>query len=303
MHASWRRWRKSWRDVFIVIKQLTIIGVGLMGGSLARALKRAGAVGEVVGAGRDAAHLQQAQALGVIDRFDTDLAAAVRGADMVVVAAPVGAMEAVFRAIAPALAADAVLTDVGSTKGSVVDAARAAFGVLPAGFVPGHPIAGTEKSGVEASFAELFEKRRVILTPTETSSSDAVARVRAMWEQAGATVTETSVAHHDEVLAATSHLPHLLAFTLVDTLATLDDKQEIFEYAAGGFRDFTRIASSDPRMWHDICIHNEPALLKILDRFEADLDRLRQAIADNDGEYLLKVFTRAKAARDRFCNE
>lgn len=274
-----------------------------MGGSLARALKRAGAVGEVVGAGRDAAQLQIAESLGVIDRFDTDLAAAVRGADMVVVAVPVGAMEAVFRAIAPALAKDAVLTDVGSTKGSVVEAARAAFGTLPKGFVPGHPIAGTEKSGVEASFPELYVKRRVILTPTETSAPDAVARVRAMWEQCGARVTETSVLHHDEVLAATSHLPHLLAFTLVDTLATLDDKQEIFEYAAGGFRDFTRIASSDPVMWHDICIHNEPALLKILDRFEADLDRLRQAIADNDGEYLLKVFTRAKNARDRFCNE
>ena len=286
-----------------MIKQLTIIGVGLIGGSLARALKRAGVVGEVVGAGRDGAQLQKAQALGVIDRFDTDLAAAVRGADMVVVAVPVGAMGAVFRAIAPVLAPDAVLTDVGSTKGSVVEAARAAFGALPKGFVPGHPIAGTEKSGVEASFADLYVKRRVILTPTEVSSPDAVARVRAMWEQCGARVTETSVAHHDEVLAATSHLPHLLAFTLVDTLATLDDKQEIFEYAAGGFRDFTRIASSDPLMWHDICIHNEPALLKILDRFEADLGRLRQAIADNDGEYLLKVFTRAKNARDRFCND
>jgi prephenate dehydrogenase len=286
-----------------VIKQLTIIGVGLMGGSLARALKRAGAVGEVVGASRDSAHLQRAQALGVIDRFDTDLAAAVRGADMVVVAVPVGAMVAVFRAIAPALAPAAVLTDMGSTKASVVAAAQAAFGGLPAGFVPGHPIAGTEKSGVEASFAELFTGRRVILTPTEASAAEAVARVQAMWEQAGAKVTQTSVAHHDEVLAATSHLPHLLAFALVDTLATLDDKQEIFDYAAGGFRDFTRIASSDPVMWHDICIHNEPALLKMLDRFEADLDRLRQAIANNDGAYLLQVFTRAKAARDQFCED
>jgi prephenate dehydrogenase len=283
-----------------VIKRLTIIGVGLIGGSLARALKRAGAVGEVVGAGRDARHLEQARALGVIDRVETDLAAAVRGADLVVVAVPVGAMEAVFRAIAPYLEKEAVLTDVGSSKGSVVAAAKAAFGNLPAGFVPGHPIAGTEKSGVEASFAELFEKRRVILTPTETSSPAAVARVRAMWAQTGAQVVETGVAHHDEVLAATSHLPHLLAFALVDTLATMDDKQEIFDYAAGGFADFTRIASSDPVMWHDICVHNEPALLKMLDRFEADLDRLRAAIADNDGKYLLEVFTRAKAARDQF---
>jgi len=286
-----------------VIKQLTIIGVGLIGGSLARALKRAGAVGEVVGAGRDAEHLQRALALGVIDRAEANLAAAVQGADVVVVATPVGAAEDVFRAIAPALPTDALLTDVGSTKDSVVAAARAAFGELPKNFVPGHPIAGTEKSGVEASFAELFDGRRVILTPTENSDPAAVAGVREMWQQAGAEVVETSVAHHDEVLAATSHLPHLLAFSLVDTLAKLDDKQEIFEYAAGGFRDFTRIASSDPQMWHDICVHNEPALLKMLERFEADLDKLRQAIADNDSDYLLQVFTRAKAARDQFCDD
>jgi prephenate dehydrogenase len=284
-----------------MIKQLTIIGVGLIGGSLARALKAAGAVGEVVGSGRDAAHLQQALDLGVIDRMETDPAVAVRGADVVVVAAPVGAAEAIFRAIAPSLAPDTILTDVGSTKASVVAAAKAVFGELPENFVPGHPIAGTEKSGVAASFAELFAGRRVILTPTERSAPAAVAQVRALWEQCGAEVVETSVEHHDEVLAATSHLPHLLAFSLVDTLATLDDKQEIFEFAAGGFRDFTRIASSDPRMWHDICIHNEPALLKMLERFEADLDKLRQAIANNDGDYLLRVFTRAKAARDRFC--
>ncbi|HEC18888.1 MAG TPA: prephenate dehydrogenase/arogenate dehydrogenase family protein [Gammaproteobacteria bacterium] len=286
-----------------MIKQLTIIGVGLIGGSLARALKRAGAVGEVVGAGRDAEHLQRALALGVIDRAEANLAAAVQGADVVVVATPVGAAEDVFRAIAPALPTDALLTDVGSTKDSVVAAARAAFGELPKNFVPGHPIAGTEKSGVEASFAELFDGRRVILTPTENSDPAAVAGVREMWQQAGAEVVETSVAHHDEVLAATSHLPHLLAFSLVDTLAKLDDKQEIFEYAAGGFRDFTRIASSDPQMWHDICVHNEPALLKMLERFEADLDKLRQAIADNDSDYLLQVFTRAKAARDQFCDD
>ncbi len=285
-----------------MIKQLTIIGVGLIGGSLARALKQAGAVGEVVGAGRDVQHLQRALALGVVDRIEMDLAAAVQGADMVLVAVPVGAMEDVFRAIAPTLPADAVLTDVGSTKASVVTAAHSAFGELPKNFVPGHPIAGTEKSGVEASFAELYDGRRVILTPTENSTSQAVARVRAMWEQAGAEVVETRVEHHDEVLAATSHLPHLLAFSLVDTLATLDDKREIFEYAAGGFRDFTRIASSDPEMWHDICLHNEPALLKMLERFEADLGRLRQAIADNDGDYLLQVFKRAKAARDQFCD-
>lgn len=284
-----------------MIERLTIIGVGLIGGSLARALKSANAVKEVVGTSRDSQHLQQALDLGVIDRIEMDLGAAVSDAEMVVVAVPVGAMETIFAKIAPHLSADAVVTDVGSTKASVVEVAKKAFGELPAGFVPGHPIAGTEKSGVEASIADLFRQRRVILTPTETSSADAISKVRAMWEMTGAIVTETSVSHHDEVLAATSHLPHLLAFALVDTLATMDDKQEIFEYAAGGFRDFTRIASSDPLMWHDICVHNEPALLKILDRFESDLDRLREAIANNDSDYLLQVFSRAKAARDQFC--
>ena len=290
-----------------MIKQLTIIGVGLIGGSLARALKRAGAVGEIVGSGRDIDHLQQALASGVIDRAEPDMAAAVSVADMVVICAPVGAMEEIFRAIAPALPATAVLTDAGSTKASVVEAARAAFGLpneeLPPNFVPGHPIAGTEKSGVEASFAELYDGRRVILTPTENSTPEAVNRVREMWQQAGAEVVETSVSHHDEILAATSHLPHLLAFSLVDTLARLDDKREIFEFAAGGFRDFTRIASSDPQMWHDICVHNGPALLKMLERFESDLDKLREAIANNDSDYLLNVFTRAKSARDQFCDD
>ena len=286
-----------------VIKRLTIIGVGLIGGSLARALKRAGVVGEVVGAGRDAQHLQQALALGVVDRTEMDLAAAVQGADIVVVATPVGVAETVFRAIAPGLSPDTILTVVGSTKASVIAAAQAAFGQLPENFVPGHPIAGTEKSGVEASFAELFEGHRIILTPTENSAPQAVTRVRTMWEQTGADVVETGVEHHDDVLAATSHLPHLLAFSLVDTLAKLDAKQEVFEYAAGGFRDFTRIASSDPEIWHDICLHNSSALLKMLARFEADLDTLRQAIADNNSDYLLQVFARAKAARDQFCRD
>ena len=282
-----------------MIDRLTIVGVGLIGGSLARALKSAGAVKEVVGTSRNNQHLQRALELGVIDRVEDDIGAAVSDADVVVVAVPVGAMEPVFTDIAPHLSDKTVLTDVGSSKASVVEAAEKAFGKLPENFVPAHPIAGTEKSGVENSFAELFQRRRVILTPTGSSSDSAVSRVRDMWEQVGAIVTEISVAHHDEVLAATSHLPHLLAFALVDTLATMDDKQEIFDYAAGGFHDFTRIASSDPRMWHDICVHNQPALLTMLDCFTADLNRLRKAIAENDSDFLLQVFSRAKAARDQ----
>ena len=282
-----------------MIDRLTIIGVGLIGGSLARALKTAGAVKEVIGVSQSIQHLQHARDLGVIDKAEIDLGASVIDADIVVVAVPVGAMESVFENIAGHLSDKTILTDVGSTKGSVVAAAKKAFGELPENFIPAHPIAGTEKSGVDASFAELFQGRRVILTPTETSNASAVSRVREMWQKIGAIVTETTVEHHDEVLAATSHLPHLLAFALVDTLATMDDKQEIFDYAAGGFRDFTRIASSDPVMWHDICVHNETAIAKILDRFETDLEKLREAIANNDSDYIMKIFTRAKAARDQ----
>ena len=286
-----------------MLKRLTIIGVGLIGGSLARALKVAGACEEVVGCGRDEAHLRQAMALGVIDRYTTDIAAAVTGADMVVVAVPVGAMESCFRAMRGHLADDAVVTDVGSAKGSVVAAARAAFGDLPAGFVPGHPIAGTEKSGVDASFAELYRGRRVILTPLPSSSPEAVLRVRWMWTQTGAEVDELTVAHHDEVLAATSHLPHLLAFGLVDTLVGMDDSEEIFRFAAGGFRDFTRIASSDPLMWRDICVANRDALRAVVERYRDTLDRLGALVETADGEGLQKIFERAKAARDRHCRQ
>jgi prephenate dehydrogenase len=283
-----------------LIARLCIVGVGLIGGSLARALKAAGAVGEVIGYGRDPAQLQLAQELGVIDRAETDIAAALQGADVVLVAVPVGAMEGVLRAMAPHLAADTIVTDVGSTKGSVVAAAQRVFGAVPARFVPGHPIADTEQSGVAASFAELYHKRRVILTPLAHTDAAAVATVRALWQAAGAEVVEMEVRHHDEVLAATSHLPHVLAYTLVDTLARMEEHTEIFRYAAGGFRDFTRIASSDPRMWHDICLANRDAILKVMDRYAADLAEVRGAIERGDGAALLATFGRAKKARDEF---
>ena len=282
-----------------MIRRLCIIGVGLIGGSLARALRKAHVVGEIVGSGRRSEHLQQAVDLGVIDRFDTDAAKAVQGADMVVVCVPLGAMEQVFTTILPALAADAVVTDAGSAKASVVKAARAGFGKLPVWFVPGHPIAGTEKSGVAASFAELYQGRRVILTPLENTDPAATAKVQAMWEAAGAQVQCMDVEHHDDVLAATSHLPHVLAFQMVDTLARMSDEDEIFRYAAGGFRDFTRIASSDPVMWRDICLANDRAVLKMLERYSSDLDRLADAIRTGDGAELERVFRNAKAARDR----
>jgi prephenate dehydrogenase len=284
-----------------MIDRLCIIGVGLIGGSLARALKTTGACKEVVGYGRNAASLKKALQLGVIDRFETKLYPAVKGSDIVVICVPVGAMKDVFCQLAPLLTQDMIVTDVGSSKRSVVEAAQTAFGYLPANFVPGHPIAGTEQSGVEASFAELYHGRRVILTPVAETDHKAVEAVQSMWQKAGAVVTKMQVDHHDEVLAATSHLPHLLAFTLVESLARMDEKAEIFEYAAGGFRDFTRIASSDPVMWHDICLANAKELLNMLNRFSADLEKLRKAIKEGDSQYIMSVFQTAKQARDRFC--
>lgn len=284
----------------LVAERLAIIGVGLIGGSLARALRAAGAVGSVVGCGRDRDHLERARELGVIDDWSDDPATAVRGADMVMLAMPVGATEAVLRALAPGLDADAVITDAGSAKGSVVAAAERVFGQVPARFVPGHPVAGTEYSGVEASFATLFHDRRVILTPLAHTDPGAVERVRRLWSSAGAAVEEMDVARHDRMLAATSHLPHMLAYALVDQVAAMEPDDAVFRYAAGGFRDFTRIASSSPAMWRDIVLANRDALLPLLDTYHAYLHTLRSAMESGDGDALIASFRRAKAARDRF---
>ena len=281
-----------------LIRRLCVIGVGLIGGSLARALRERGEVGEIVGSGRNEENLRAAVRLGVVDRYDIDPARAVIGADVVVVAVPLGAIEPVLRAIVPHLASGAVVTDVGSAKGSVVADVGRIYGHIPPNFVPGHPIAGTEKSGVDASFSTLFQKRRVILTPLAETAASAHQLIKRMWELTGAEVIDMGVRHHDAVLAATSHLPHMLAYTLVDTLARLDDRAEIFRYAAGGFRDFTRIASSDPRMWHDICVANREQLLEVIALFGADLERLAAAIRNDDRAAILDTFQRAKRARD-----
>lgn len=282
------------------IKRLTVIGVGLIGGSVARALRKAGVVDEVVGCGRSKENLERAQALGVIDRYSLDPAKAVDGADVVLLAMPVCATAAVYKAMQAGLSENTIVSDAGSTKGSVIADIREALGELPTRFVPGHPIAGTEYSGVDASFAELFIERRVILTPTEETDANALAVIRALWDAAGASVVEMDAGHHDEVLAATSHLPHLLAYGLVDTLATMEERREIFSYAAGGFRDFTRIASSSPEMWADIVFANREALLPVAERYLADFQMLKSAIENGDREQVMAVFTRAKAERDRF---
>lgn len=282
------------------IQRLTIIGVGLIGGSLARALRRQQLCGEIVGCSRDVNHLQQAIDLGVIDRYVLNPALAVRDADMIVVAVPLGAMPRIFTSLSTALSLAAIITDVGSAKAGVIATARQHLGQHFPQFVPAHPIAGTEHSGVAASFAELFEKHRVILTPVAETLPAAVAKVTAMWTYTGAEVVNMDPAHHDEVLAATSHLPHVLAYSLVDTLAQLNERKEIFRFAAGGFRDFTRIASSDPTMWHDICLANKTAILKILAQFSENLAELAQVIEQEQGEALREIFTRAKVARDQF---
>jgi prephenate dehydrogenase len=281
-----------------MIKKLAIFGVGLIGGSLALALRQANACKQIVGFGLDPVQLQRAVELNVIDEFSLDPVETVNGAELVFLAVPMGAMGSVMGQIAGHLAPGAVITDAGSSKASVVEAAKRIFGEVPDFFVPGHPIAGREKSGVEAALATLFVDHKVILTPLEHTSPVAIEKVTRMWESAGANVQWLEVDQHDLVLAATSHLPHILAFSLVDTLAESDYVEEIFQYAAGGFRDFSRIASSDPVMWRDICLENKLALLDALQDFQTNLNDVRRLIEQSDGEALLQMFAHAKTIRD-----
>lgn len=281
-----------------MIDKLAIIGVGLIGSSLSLALRQTESVGSVIGYGRNRENLHKGVELGVLDTIADSIEQAVADADVVVVAVPLGAMQAVFAEMKPALNPNCVVTDVGSSKGSVVQAARTELGELIKRFVPGHPIAGNERSGVEAGFATLYQNRRVILTPLQETDVDATALITAMWQDCGAQVETLDVAHHDKVLAATSHLPHMLAYTLVHHLSNLNDHEEIFRYAAGGFRDFTRIASSDPVMWRDVCLANGDALLDLIEQYQRELDQVAAAIRAGDADELLKLFGRAKSERD-----
>lgn len=282
------------------IKKLTIIGLGLIGGSLARALRERDRVGEVVGVNRSRSSLEKAVELGVIDRFTTDPVVGVQGANLVVVATPVRSIVPMIRAAAPGLMAGAVVTDAGSVKGKIVFDCEAA---MPEGvhFVGGHPIAGTEHSGVEASFATLFEGSRTILTPTERTAKDALELVTIVWEAAGSVVETMDPRHHDRVLAATSHLPHLMAYNIVKTLSDLENdvQSEVFRFAASGFRDFTRIASSDPTMWRDICLENREAILEMIGRFRRDLDHLHALVAGGEGDALHTIFAQSRDTRGR----
>jgi len=283
-----------------IINRLVVVGLGLIGGSFAKGLRESGLCREVVGVDLDAPSRKQAVALGVVDRCEEDLAAACVGADVIQRAVPILAMEKVLAFLARLDLGDAIITDVGSAKGNVVRAAREAFAKQLAYFVPGHPIAGSEQSGVEASNAALFRRHKVILTPLAETDPGALALVDRLWRALDADVEHMQVERHDEVLAATSHLPHLLAFGLVDSLAKRNENLDIFRYAAGGFRDFTRIAGSDPVMWHDIFLANREAVLRTLDTFRSDLNALRDAVDAGDGHQLLGVFTRARVAREHF---
>src|SRR5476651_670279 len=283
-----------------MIGRLVVVGLGLIGGSFAKGLRESGLCGEVVGVDLDPQSRKLAVELGVVDRCEADLAVACQGADVIQLAVPILAMEKLLALLAGMDLGKAILTDVGSAKGNVVRAATEAFGGMPARFVPGHPIAGSEQSGVEASNAQLFRRHKVILTPLDETDPVALAVVDRLWRELGADVEDMQVERHDEVLAATSHLPHLLAFGLVDSLAKRNENLEIFRYAAGGFRDFTRIAGGDPVMWHDIFLANREAVLRTLDTFRSDLDALRDAVDAGDGHQLLGVFTRARVAREHF---
>ena len=281
----------------VLIQKLAVLGVGLIGGSVALALKQAGAVGEVVGYGRSQANLDHACSLGVIDHIATNLAAAVQGADAVLLAVPVGQMAALMQAIAPYLGADTLVTDAGSTK---QDVAALMTQHLPAHLpncVPAHPIAGAEASGASAARADLFVGKNVVLTPSSATSPAAVARVSALWQACGAKLSNMTAVEHDAVFAAVSHLPHLLAYALVDMLAQRDNAETLFNFAASGFRDFTRIAASSPEMWRDIALANRDALLAELAHYQTHLQHLQAALSAADGAALEAVFRRAQAAR------
>jgi prephenate dehydrogenase len=282
--------------------KVVVCGVGLIGGSFALALKAAGAVGQIVGMGRSSVALETALQLGVVDAITTHWAEALDDADLVLLGMPVGQMPAVMQALMPHLGQETLVTDAGSTKSDVIVAARAAFGDRIGQFVPGHPIAGAEQSGVAAASPTLYVGKRVVLTPLEENSAAAIGRVQAAWELCQARVTCLPAGDHDSVFAAVSHLPHLLAFALVHEFSQRPNADQLFGFAASGFRDFTRIASSHPEMWRDICLANRPALLAELDAYMAELMQTRVLLASANSAGLEAMFDNARTRRDAWLN-
>ena len=281
-----------------MFKRLALIGVGLIGSSISHAARRAGLVGEIVGTSPTPATRERAEELGLVAKMYADPADAVRGADLVILCSPVGTYEAIAKAIGPQLEKGAIVSDVGSVKAAAV---RDIAPHMPEGvhFIAGHPVAGTEQSGPDAGFAELFDGRWCILTPTEDTDKNALAKLQEFWQRLGSEVEIMSPDHHDMVLAITSHVPHLIAYNIVNTAAHLErvTDKEVIKFSAGGFRDFTRIAASDPVMWRDVFLNNKEAVLEMLGRFSEDLTALQRAIRFGDGATLEKLFTDARAIR------
>ena len=284
------------------IARLVVIGVGLIGGSVAAALKQRGAVGHVTGVGRSSANLQQALALGVIDEIAPNLKAAVRGADVVLVAVPVKQTPVVLEQLSRCLDENVIVTDAGSTKRDFVRMAGEIFGDAVRRIVPGHPIAGAERTGVNAATSDLFVGKRTVLTPLANNDQDAVARVESMWRTCGAKVMYMSPEHHDAVFSAVSHLPHVLSYALVEMIATRENAEELFSFAASGFRDFTRIAGSSPEMWRDICAANGDQLLRDIEAFQQALSLLAGYIRDGNMDQVEAVFAAAAKARNAWVN-
>ena len=281
--------------------RICIIGVGLIGGSFAAGLKKSGAVNTVVGFGRNEKNLKKAQALGVIDEYSLDIKKALDKAEMVLIATPVNSFKAVLESIKPHINSSTIISDVGSTKASVIKIAHSVFGKMPENFIPAHPIAGKEKSGVEASDANLFNNKRVILTPEATANTQSVVQVSKLWEVLGAKVEIMNDTKHDDLLAMTSHLPHMLAFGLMEYLISNDPNA--CDYAAGGFKDFSRIASSDAVMWRDICINNPEQIVKHIEGYQQTLSQLSDLIKNNQSEELETLFSNAKSARDHWLED
>jgi len=284
-------------------RKVVIFGVGLIGGSFSLALRKAGAVGEVVGFGRSTATLEQAKQLGILDRIGKDEASEVCDADIILLATPVGQMADILARIAPHVGSNTLLTDGGSTKSDVVAAVRANLGNKVSQFIPAHPIAGAEKSGAAAALPDLYVGKKVVLTPLPENSKESVARICKAWELCGAVVSELTAAQHDTVFAAVSHLPHLLSFALVHDLAQRDNRDQLLSFAASGFRDFTRIAASSPEMWRDISLANREALLLEVKRYADELYVVYQALENNDAAKLEEIFSLAREVRSAWTQQ
>lgn len=284
-----------------MIEKICIIGVGLIGGSFAKGLKNAKKVKTICGFGRSKAHLSQAKKLGVIDEYSTDIATAVKDVDLVLISTPVDSFGQILQSIKPHIKDTTIISDVGSTKGSVIQIAQSVFGKMPPKFVPAHPIAGREKSGVESIDDGLFVNKRVILTPEKQTDAQAIELVSELWHCVGASVEIMSHKDHDDLLAMTSHLPHMLAFGLMDYL--IKNNPNACDYAAGGFKDFSRIASSDAIMWRDICLNNSDDIIKHINGYKETLDRLSKLIKNHDAQALQKLFEESKQARDNWLDD